>query len=184
MMAARDPSETAATAAMASLDLSAAPEDDDQAIDIVSVNGYTFDQIIQHIIDAYRCGTESIISLHCPPEVAWDLSARLNEKLIALDQTKIQRFEYDYQSSIAYIDIMSETSLHFQFLSGTHGYTKVSLARFLTTIPDAALRQQIAQEILDFGTARIEKEDEILKQGDFAFGTVTNKLPSLVGEVS
>jgi hypothetical protein len=54
----------------------------------------------------------------------------------------------------------------------------------MATTPDAAIRQRIAGEILNFGTARIEMKDKMLKQDDFAFGVVTNKLPSLVGEAS
>jgi len=179
MMAARGSPEAATDTTMASLE-----SESESCIDIVSVDGYSFDQIIQHIVNAYRDGTESIISLHCPADGAWDLGARINEKLVELDQIKIQRFEYDYQSGIAYIDIMPESSLHFQMLVGTHNHTEISLARFIATIPDAALRQRIVREILDFGTARIEKEGKILKQGDFTFGTIKNKLPSLVGEVS
>ncbi|KAK3363163.1 hypothetical protein B0T25DRAFT_491617 [Lasiosphaeria hispida] len=161
---------------MASLE---SKSESESCIDIVSVDGYSFDQIVQHIVNARRDGTESIISLHCPADAAWDLGVRIDEKLVELDQIKIHRFEYDYQSGIAYIDIMPETNLHFQMLAGTHNHTEISLARFIAMIPDAALRQRIVGEILDFGTADIAKEGKILKQGDFAFGTIKNKLPSL-----
>ncbi|KAK5651233.1 hypothetical protein OQA88_12697 [Cercophora sp. LCS_1] len=153
-------------------------------IDIVSVDGYSFDQIIQHIVDAHRDGTESIISLHYPADAVRDLGARINEKLVELDQIKIQRFEYDYQSGIAYIDIMAETSLHHQMLARARNHAEICLARFVAKIHDAALRQYIIDRILDFGTTDIDKEEKILKQADFAFGSVINKLPSLVGEVS
>jgi len=156
----------------------------ESCIDIVSVDGFSFDQIIQHIVDAHRDSTESIISLHCLADAARDLCARINEKLVELDQIKIHRFEYDYESGIAYIDIMVETSLHFQTLVGTRNYSEIEFARFIATIPDPAHRQRIVREILDFGTTSIEKEDKILKQGDFSFGSIKNKLPSLVGEVS
>ena len=179
MMAARGSSEAAADTAMASLE-----SESESCIDIVSVDGYSFDQIVQHIVNAHRDGTESIISLHCPADAALDLATRVDEKLVELDQNKIQRFEYDYQSGIAYLDIMPKTSLHFQMRVGTHNYTEISLARFLAKMPDAALRKRITGEILNFGTADIKKEEKILKQGDFAFGTTKNKLPSLVGEVS
>jgi hypothetical protein len=179
IMDARGSSEAAADTAMASLE-----SEFESCIDIVSVDGYSVDQIVQHIVNAHRDGTESIISLHWPADAAWDLGVRIDEKLVKLDQIKIQRFEYDYQSGIAYIDIMPETSLHFQMLVGTHNHIEISLARFIGTISDAALRQRIVREILDFGTASIYKEQKILKQGDFAFGTFKNKFPSLVGEVS
>ncbi|GAB1312067.1 hypothetical protein MFIFM68171_02277 [Madurella fahalii] len=190
MTAARDPSEVTMGAAMASLDLSALPtspeseSEHEHCIDIVSVDGYTFDQIVEYIVDAHRCGTESIISLRCPADFAWDLSARLNEKLIELDELEIRRFEYDYQSGIAYIDIMVETSLHSQFLVGAHCYIEISFARFTATIQDATIRRRITQDIRNFSTSHIAKKDEILKQGDFAFGPAMNKLPCLVGEVS
>lgn len=183
-MAARNTSSATTAAAVASLDLSALPEDDDQSVDMVSVDGYTFDQIVEHIVDAYRRGTESIISLRCPADLAWGLSARLDEELIELDQRPIRRFEYDFHSGIAYIDIMPETSLHYRIQTGTRNYAEITLARFVTTIPDPAIRQWITQEILDFGTCSIAEEGKILKQGDFAFGSVKNNLPCLVGEVS
>lgn len=157
---------------------------DESCIDIVSVDGSSFDEIIQHIIDAHRDRTESIISLHYPANAAYDLGVRIDKKLVELDQIKIQRFEYDYQSGIVYIDIMPETSLHAQMLVGTHNYAEIGLARFIAAVPDATFRQRIVGEILDFGTADIAKEWKLLKQGDFAFGSKRNKLPSLVGEVS
>ncbi|KAK0655426.1 hypothetical protein B0T16DRAFT_384321 [Cercophora newfieldiana] len=50
--------------------------------------------------------------------------------------------------------------------------------------PDScSLHQRITREILDFGTADIQKEAKMLKQADFTFGSFKNKLPSLVGEV-
>jgi hypothetical protein len=48
--------------------------------------------------------------LRYPADLTWDLSARLNEKLVDLDELKIHQFEFDYQSGIAYIDIAVETS--------------------------------------------------------------------------
>jgi len=177
MMAARASSPVT----MASL---ASESESDSCIDIVSVDGYSIDEIVQHIVDAHRNGTESILSLRWPADAPWDLYTRINEKLVELNQIEIRRFEYDYKSDIAYIDIMKETSFHFQMLVGTHNYAEISLASFVATIPDDALRQRIVREILDFGTASIEKEAKILKQGGFAFGSVKNKLPSLVGEAS
>jgi hypothetical protein len=179
MMAARASSPVT----MASL-ASESESESESCINIISVDDYSIDEIVQHIVDAYRDRTESILSLHWPADAPGDLCARIDEKLVELDQIEIRRFEYDYQSGIAYIDIMAETSLHFQMLVGTHNYAEISLARFVATIPDDALRQRIVCEILDFGTVRIEKEAKLLKQGDFAFSSVKNKLPSLVGEVS
>ncbi|KAH6612912.1 hypothetical protein B0J18DRAFT_470263 [Chaetomium sp. MPI-SDFR-AT-0129] len=163
---------------MASL-ASESESESESCINIISVDGYSIDEIVQHIVDARRDRTESILSLHWPADAPGDLCGRIDKKLVKLDQIKIRRFEYDYQSGIAYIDIMTETSLHFQMLVGTSNYAELSLARFVATIPDDALRQRIVGEILNFGTASIEKKAKILKQGDFAFSSVKNKLPSL-----
>jgi hypothetical protein len=183
-MTARDPFEATTAAAVASLDLSALPEDDDQPVDIVSVDGYTFDQIVEYIANAYRRSTESIISLRYPADFAWDLAARLNERLIELDIPQVRRFEYDYHSGIAYIDIMPESPLHHLFQFGASNYAEITLARFVTTIRNTTIRQRITKYILNFGTSRIAKEGKILKQGDFAFGSCLNKIPCLVGEIS
>jgi len=177
-MAARDPSQDGATVALSD------EFDPDQPVNIVSVDGYSFDQIVEHIVDARRYGTESILSLRCPADVAWDLGERLDKKLEELDQLQMHRFEYDYQSGIAYIDIMPETQFHYQFQVGSKFYAEVTLARFLATIPDPAVRQHITQSILDFGTSSVAEQDAILKQGDFGFGTVQDKIPRLVGEVA
>ncbi|KAK0655489.1 hypothetical protein B0T16DRAFT_304411, partial [Cercophora newfieldiana] len=136
--------------------------------DIVSVDGYSIDEIVQHIVDAHRNGTESILSLRWSADAPWDLCARIDEKLLELDQIPIRRFEYDYQSGIAYIDIMVETMFHAKMLGGAHAYLQFSLARFLAKLPGDALRQRITREILDFGTADIHKEAKMLKQADFA----------------
>ncbi|KAH6628189.1 hypothetical protein F5144DRAFT_492561 [Chaetomium tenue] len=147
--------------------------------DIVSMDGYTFDQIVAYIVDARRRGTESVISLPYPADPAWDLGERLDEKLVDLDELKIRRFEYDYQSGIAYIDIRPETSLHSEFLYRAQQYFLSSLARYTVTIQDAALRQRIIKHIRNLGTSRIAVEGTILKQADFAFGFAMNPLPCL-----
>jgi hypothetical protein len=165
---------------MASLASESEPE---SCIDIVSVDGYSIDEIVQHIVAAHRDRTGSILSLRWPADAPLDLCARIDEKLVELDQIKIRRFEYDYQSGIAYIDIMLETHLNSQIRMGTSEYAEISLGRFVAKIPDDALRQRIVREFLNLGTAIIEKEAKILKQGEFTFGSVMNKLPSLVGEV-
>jgi len=184
-MAARNPSETmAATAAgMASLDLSAR-FDDDQSVDIISVDGCTFDQIVEFIVDAHRNGTESILSLRCSADLALGLGERLDGKLTELDQPHIRRFEYDYHSGIAYIDIMGETQLHYQCQKGIEWAIELSFGRFVAAIPDAAVRDYIIKTILNFGTSQIAKEGKILKQADIALGDIYNKLPSFACEIS
>jgi len=184
-MAARGPSETTAAAAagMASLDLSAR-FDDDQSVDIVSVDGCTFDQIVEFIVDARRNGTGLILSLRCSADLALGLGARLDGKLTELDQPHIRRFEYDYHSSIAYIDITMETQLHYLCQKGIEGGIEIGLGRFVVAIPDAAVRNYITKTILNFGTSQIAKEGKILKQADIALGALHNKLPSFVCEIS
>lgn len=82
-------------AAIASQNLNALPTfpEHEHRVDIVSVDGHTFNQIVEYIVDAHRRGTESIISLRYPADSAWDLGVRLDEKLVDLEQLKIRRFE-------------------------------------------------------------------------------------------
>jgi len=204
-MAARRPSETTAAAAagMASLPLSS-PFDDDQSVDIVSVDGYTLDQMVEFIIDAHRNRTESILSLRCSVDFALRLRATLDGKLEELDQPQIRRWEYDYHSGIAYIDITMETKLHYLCQNGIERDIEIDLGRFVVaipdatipdatipdatipgaTIPDATIRDYIMKAILNVGTSPIEKEGKILKQADIALGSLHNKLPSFVCDVS
>jgi len=151
-------------------------------MEIVSIDDSMVDQVVQRIVDASHGRTEPILSVRCPPKVAWDLSARLNKALIARDEPTIHRFEYDYQSGIAHIETV-ESILHFRVQNGLYQYIEVSLRRFVVTVQNAVIRQRI-KGILNFGTSRISKEDRFLKQGGLAFGPILNKLPCLVGEVS
>ena len=80
---------------------------------------------------------------------------------------KIRRFEYDYQSGIAYIDIMPETKLHAEFLDGAQFYVLSGFIRFAVTIQDAAIRQRILTNNRNFGSSDIAEKGTILKQGDF-----------------
>ena len=160
----------------------AAWEDDHGAMDVVSME--TFDEILEHIASASRSfqrKSELIISFRCSPDVAWDLSTRLNDALIARDERTIRRFEYDYNASLAHIE-MGESALHFEFGRGADQYLEIRLRRFGLTVEDVALRQRI-RAILNKGTADVAKKGTILKQADFSFGP-GNTLPTLVGEVS
>jgi hypothetical protein len=184
-MAARRPYETTAAAAagMASLSLSA-QFDDDQSVDIVSVDGYTSDQILEFIVDAHRNGTESILSLRCSVDLALRLCATLDGKLEELDQPQIRRLEYDYHSGIAYIDIMMETKLHYLCQEGFENDIEIGLGRFVVAIPDATIHDYIMKTILNLGTSPIEKEGKIRKQPDISLGSLHDELPSFACEVS
>ncbi|KAK0612020.1 hypothetical protein B0T14DRAFT_571861 [Immersiella caudata] len=164
MAARRSPETTAAAAAgMASLPLSAR-FDDDQSVDIVFVDSFTLNQILEFIVDAHRNGTESILSLRCSVDL-------------------IRRSEYDYHSGTAYIDITVETKLHYLCQNGTEGDIETGLGRFVVAIPDATIRDYIMKTILKVGTSPIEKEGKILKQADISLGSLHDKLLSFVCEV-
>lgn len=151
-MAARSPSEAATSTA---LSVAAVSEDDDPSTGIVSMDDYTFDQIVEHIVDAYHGRTESksILSWRCPPDVAWDLSTRLNEALIVRDEPAIHRLKYDGPSGITYIDIMPESNMRSQFLSRARNHMEICLSRK----PDASV------ESMDTPRDLQRRHDELVK---------------------
>jgi len=96
---------------------------------IVVVDVDSFDQLVACIVGAHRHGTESIISWRCPPDVAEELSKRLNEALVTRDEPTIHRLEYDCQSGTTYIDIMSESNMRSQFPVRARNHMEIWLGR-------------------------------------------------------
>ncbi|KAK3305047.1 uncharacterized protein B0T15DRAFT_567150 [Chaetomium strumarium] len=111
------------------------------------------------------CGTGLILGFNWQASQVDDLPEQLDARLIELDQTKIRRFEYDYETETVYLDIMSEFPFHYQLLVATED----------TTIRD------LIRSAKEQGTASIKDENKLRKQADFSFGQV-GTLPSLVCE--
>ncbi|KAK3363735.1 hypothetical protein B0T25DRAFT_470020, partial [Lasiosphaeria hispida] len=156
----------------------------DEHIDPVSLDGYNFNAIIQYIVNARREGTESLISLHYPASKAYDLAVRLERKLTQLDQDKIRRCEYDFESGILYLDIMPVRPLHYVVQEGVKVDLRGSLAALIPAIDDAKLRHRVSQ-VLEMGEVDIRRQGKIWKQGDISFCEPgSGRLSSVVGEIS
>lgn len=142
----------------------------------------TIEEIIESIVNARQDASESVLSFHWQPSQVDDLSEQLDARLVELDEPKIRRFEYDYESETAYLDIMKESPFHYQVQAGLRDYLKDCLAKLLVATDDTEIRQLI-RSAKEQGTASIEYENKLCKQADVSFGQA-GTLPSLVCEVS
>lgn len=142
----------------------------------------TVEEIIEYIISARHRGSESILSFQWQADRLDHLFEQLDTRLIALDERKIRRFEYDYESSTVHIDIMGESEFHYQVQAGLRDYIKNRLAERIATTDDPTIRR-LMQSIEERGTFNILYERKIHKQADVSLGQA-GALPSLVCEVS
>ncbi|EAQ89508.1 hypothetical protein CHGG_06127 [Chaetomium globosum CBS 148.51] len=93
-------------------------------IDIVSVDGYTFDQIVAYIVDARRSGTESIISLRYPADPAWDLGGE--------SQHHVERKLLDYVE-LTRGKVQAAVALNGQYPSGRNAQVALRVVDGATT---------------------------------------------------
>ncbi len=150
----------------------------------------TIEEIIQCISDtrqdAYNreFAGQLILSFHWQASQVDELFEQLDARLAELDEPKIHRFEYDYESETVYLDIMGESELHYQVKAGIRRYIEDRLAELVTlaTMDDPEIRRLI-RSIKERGTVLIKYESKIRKQADVSFGQA-GTLPSLVCEVS
>jgi hypothetical protein len=125
-----------------------------------------------------------IIGFHWQASQVRDLSEQLDARLLELDQIKIRRFEYDYESETVYLDVMGESEFHYQVQAGLRRYIENRIAELsaLATIDDPEIHSLI-RSVKERGTFLMEYGDKICKQADVSFGPV-GSLASLVCEVS
>ncbi|KAK3896504.1 hypothetical protein C8A05DRAFT_48452 [Staphylotrichum tortipilum] len=128
------------------------------------------------------CAGESILSFHWQASEVDELSEQLDARLVELDEPNIRRFEYDYESETVYLDIMGESTLHYQVQRRLRNYINSRIAQLLAMTNDARIRD-LLRSIEELGTADIKYESKICKQPDASFGQA-GTLPSLVCEVS
>ncbi|KAK4155045.1 hypothetical protein C8A00DRAFT_42278 [Chaetomidium leptoderma] len=166
-MASQDPSTSPGSPALSC-------GDGQRHFEPVSLDGYTFDKIIDYIVDAHHHRNESILSFSWPANQVHDLSERLDNRLAELDQLKIRRFEYNYISGTVYLDIMDETTFHYQVQAGLRDYLRYSLAELLVATDDTQISQLI-RSIWERGTADIKYENKLCKQADVSFGQAEEK---------
>ncbi len=148
----------------------------------------TIEEIIDYIVNTRQglstrdCAGESILGFHWQASGVDELFEQLDARLVELDEPKIHRVEYDYESETVYLDIMSESRLHFKVQIGLRDHIKNHILRWLATANDTRI-QDLFRSIDEPGTAVIKYERKIHKQPDVSFGQV-GTLPSLVCEVS
>lgn len=110
----------------------------------VSLDGYSFNRLIEYIVSARRQGTESLISICYPASKAYDLAERLECKLVRLGQSKIRRCEYDFDTGILYLDIMPERPIHYVTQEDFKDSLKSGITAFIPTIEDATIRRRMS----------------------------------------
>jgi len=146
----------------------------------------TIEEIIKYIVNTRQhlgaLDGESILAFHWQASQADELFERLDARLVELDERKIRRFEYDYESGTVYLDIMGESRLHFKVQIGLRDHIKNQIVKWRATANDARIRD-LFSSIDEPGTAVIKYEGKIYKQPDVSFGR-EDDLPSLVCEVS
>ncbi|KAK0659744.1 hypothetical protein QBC41DRAFT_368900 [Cercophora samala] len=101
----------------------------------------TIEEIIEYIISARHRGSESILSFQWQADRLDYLFEQLDTRLVELDERKIRRFEYDYESSTVHIDIMGESEFHYQVQAGLRDYIKNRLAERIATTDDPTIRR-------------------------------------------
>ncbi len=144
----------------------------------------TIEEIIEYIVNTHDCdlARESILGFYWQANEVDELFEQLDARLVELDELKIRRVEYDYESETVYLDIMGESRLHSKVQIGVRDYIKNNIAKLLATENDARIRDFL-RSIDEPGTAVIKYESKIYKQPDVSFGQA-GTLPSLVCEVS
>ena len=142
----------------------------------------TIEEITDYIANARQRGSESLVGFHWPANQVHYLSDQLDTRMLELDEMRIRRFEYDYESETVYIDIRGESPVHHHVRSGLAGYLNASLAKALYDANDLTIRRLI-RSVVDYGTITIDYGNKLLKRSDISFGQ-TATIPSLVCEVS
>jgi hypothetical protein len=146
------------------------------------IDASTVEEIIDYIVSARQRGSESLIGFRWQAEQVHDLSEQLDAGLLERDESRVGRFEYDYESQTVYIDIMGESRVHQHVQSELARYLDLRLAkeRFATDDPQV---HGLMQSVKNHGTISIQYGNQLFKQSDICFGQ-TAAVPSLVCEVS
>lgn len=152
----------------------------------------TVKEIIEYIVNTrqdlkaasnFDCAGEVIVGFHWQASKANELFERLDAALLDLDQPKISRCEYDYESETVYLDIMTESKLHSGVQTGLHCHIRDQIRNQIATEPNISIRH-LLKSIRGFSTASMLYEEKINSQPDLSFGRIDSLLPSLIGEVS
>ncbi|KAK4151194.1 hypothetical protein C8A00DRAFT_36168 [Chaetomidium leptoderma] len=138
---------------------------DEHHLEPVSLDGYTFDQITDHIVDAYHHRNETILSFHWQASQVHDLSEQLDARLVERGERKIRRFEYDYESETVYLDIRGKSKLHSKVQTGLSDYIENQVTKLAATANDPII-QDTLESIYELGTSNIDYKGKLLRQAD------------------
>ncbi|KAK4150538.1 hypothetical protein C8A00DRAFT_46103 [Chaetomidium leptoderma] len=135
----------------------------------------TIEEIIEYIdntrldLSAHDCDCagKPILGFHWQASKVDELFEQLDARLAELDEPKIRRFEYDYESETVFLDIMGESELHYQAQAGLRRYIENRIAELptLATMDDPKIRHLI-RSIEERGTFFIKYKSKIRKQAD------------------
>ncbi|GAB1319537.1 hypothetical protein MFIFM68171_09747 [Madurella fahalii] len=150
----------------------------------VSLDVSTVEEIIDYIVSARQRGSESLIGFHWQASKVHDLSEQLDARLLELDEPKIQRFEYDYESETVYLDFKGKSEFHYQVRAGLRRYIENRIAELsaLATMYDPEIRRLIGS-ISERGAFLMEYEGKICKQADASFGPARQYINSSDGKI-
>ncbi|KAK4141193.1 uncharacterized protein C8A04DRAFT_39325 [Dichotomopilus funicola] len=142
----------------------------------------TIENVINAITSSRERGIASSLRFHWEVSKVEELSEKLNIRLVQLDQPKVRRFEYDYESETVYLDIMGESPLHYQSQAGLSRCLQSCLA-YSRFAPMEFEVVQLIDSVVDRGTTNVKFGCKLWKQPDVAFGRVdSDSLPPLVCE--
>jgi FMN phosphatase YigB (HAD superfamily) len=154
----------------------------------VFLNVSTIGEIIDYIVNARKNASElyhyqlPIVCFHWQPSRVRDLDEQLHRTLIEVDEMKIRRFEYDYESETVYLDISPQSSLQYQVQAGIRDHLKDWLTRLVVATDSTAISELI-ESAEGLGPYTMEYGNKLYKQADVSFVTA-GTLPFLVCEVS
>jgi len=148
----------------------------------ISLQNPTFDQIVECIVDVRGRDAKCFVTFGWPEEQLDNLNSRLRDRLYQLDIIVPQRLEYDFQSKTVHLD-MCETPLHSQFGYSSGQLFVCAIDRLFPEIQDAAVRL-LLKAVINFTTRRLRIKGKLWNQADWALGSATDVMPSLVCEVA
>ncbi|KAK3296719.1 uncharacterized protein B0H64DRAFT_423149 [Chaetomium fimeti] len=129
----------------------------------------TIEDVLDYVVNSRQSNTGSIIGFHWLASDVHHLYQQLNARLFDLAEPKVQRFEYDYESQIVYLDIMDESPIHHHVRMRLRDHIIADLAT-LIAVTDGPLIRQLTRSIGEYDPIPIEFENKLFKQADLAFG--------------
>lgn len=156
----------------------------------VFLNTSTVEEIIEFIVNAHKDdtfddsdeGSQPLLCFHWQDaNRVRELDIKLDATLYEMDQPKICRFEYDYESKTVFLKI-ADSEFRYQVHMGLSDYIKDVIRKLVFESNDQSFRR-LLWSIVDKGWTSLEYDNKLYKQADVSFGRARG-LPSMVCEVS